>query len=195
MRNLLFFLTALILSACNLTAPGSPVELATPTGEIVQATPDLLTANDFTPAAQTDWVTYTNPQNGYTLQRPSSVSLVEEQDGDAVYIDDQIEITVSDINPEEARGDVGMGADETTDVMVGSYPARNIKGSIGSIGGGTPQTIEQVIVPHNDHFYIFTVYELKRSAWTGEVTRSLGEIPASELELFNSILTTMRFEG
>jgi hypothetical protein len=194
MRNLLFLIAALIMSACNLALPGAPVDLATPSPAAVQPTSDLPTPNYATPAAaQTDWVTYTNTQNGYTIQRPRNVSLVEENKGGTVFIDDQIEVTVVDFNPEEARGGGVPVRENITDIMLGQIPARRMSGYVGSIGGVTPQTIEQVIVPHNNRYYVFTVYELKRSEWSGEATRALSAVPQTEMELFNSILTTLRF--
>lgn len=203
MRNLLFLLAALIMSACNLTAPGVSVDLATTTPPAFPTQPTVDLANSALPtpnyatpaAAQTDWVTYTNTQNGYTIQRPRSVSLVEENNGGTVIIDDQIEVTVVDFNPEEARGGGVPVHENISDMMLGQFPARRATGYVGAIGGVTPQSIEQVIVPHNNRYYVFTVYELKRSQWTGEAPRTLQAIPATEVELFNSILTTLRFDS
>lgn len=199
MPKLLYLVSALILTACNLTAPGVPVDVATATplnAPMQQPTSDLPTPDYATPAAaQTDWVTYTNAANGYTVQRPRSVSLVEENNGGTVFIDDRIEITVVDFNPEEARGGGVPLRENIQDIMLGQLPARRMTGSVGSIGGVTPQSIEQVIVPHNNRYYVFTVYELKRSEWSGEAQRTLGPVPQTEVELFNSILTTLRFNS
>jgi hypothetical protein len=195
MRNLLFFLTTLVLSACNLTAPGSPVEVASPTGETVQTTLNLATPSTATLSMdKTDWVTYTNTQNGYTIQRPRSVTLVEENEGNLVFIDDQISVGVSDSDPEEASSGAFPSVDEASDMMVGQYAGRRLRGSVSSIGG-TPQTVEQVVIPHNDRFYVFTVYELRRSTWNDNTERTPGPIATAQLELFNNILDTVRFES
>jgi hypothetical protein len=81
MQKLMFLFAALMMSACNLTAPGAATEVATttpglsvesatttPGSFVAPATLDpanriLPTPNYATPAAaQTDWVTYTNTQ-------------------------------------------------------------------------------------------------------------------------------------
>jgi hypothetical protein len=111
-----------------------------------------------------------------------------------VFIDDQIEVTVVDFNPEDARGDGVPVREVIDDTLLGQYPARRINGYVGSIGGVTPQSIEQVIILHNNRYYVFTVYELKRSQWSGDANRTRGPVPETAVQLFNSILSTLRLD-
>ena len=39
---------------------------------------------------------------------------------------------------------------------------------------------EQVIVPHNNRYYVFTVYELKRSEWSGDAQRTFLKRPLND---------------
>ncbi len=180
MQKYILILMVLLLAACNLTDPQSAA--STPTGLLLDGTPDVLPS-----------VPYVNTKHAYTFQPPQGIDVVEDGDNDRVWIDEQIEIYVTDVNPEEARGDGAPVISDVSAITIGQYPARRLSGYVGSVGGGTPQSIQQVIIPHNNQYYVFTVYELKRATWDGQSSRTPSVIPAVEVDLLNSILGTLQF--
>jgi hypothetical protein len=192
MQKTLLCFMALILTACNLTAPGSSVEIASPTPGIV-VTPDLATS-ETTPVSGLESMTYRSTKDNYTFEHPASVSVVENTQYGSVDIGDNIRITVMDFNPEESRGD-GPMYETASDLMIGESAARRLKGYIGAVGGNIPQSIEQVVIPHNGRFYVIEVSELSHSLpyTSTQAGRTPDAIPASALELFETILSTFRF--
>ena len=164
----------LLLCACNLAAQ-------------LPATPTL--EEPTTPAVET----YTNEVFGYTVEYPIGLALDSSEDGAYIWIDNQVSITVFNFNPEEARGDAPV-IESAEDTTVGPYPARHLKGYVGSIGGNTPQRYESVAIPNNGRYYVVTVYELKNDAPLDD-THQPGPIPPDALALFEQILASLRFTG
>jgi hypothetical protein len=188
MRNLLYVLIVVLASACNLTTPAAPVEIASPTSAGIQVSPDVTMPPDG------GWVTYTNTQEGYALNHLNWMPVTERSGPDDVLIGDYISVRVSDFNPEEARGD-GPLIEEATDTMVIDLPARRLKGTIGAVGGNIPHTIEQLVIPHNGRFYIFEVSELSNTAPydPNAADHTPGPIPTEAKALFEEIVLTVRF--
>ena len=134
--------------------------------------------------------TYTNPTYGYSIDYPAELTLQAEQD-EFVWLDGQIAILVSRFNPEEALGD-GPMIESAEDVTAAGMNARRLIGYIGAVGGSTPQRYESVVIPHNDSFYVFTVYELKNDVAL-PADREFGDIPQSARDLFEQIISSIRF--
>jgi hypothetical protein len=181
MRRNLFLLAfvflALIASGCNLYSQ-APADVPTPTLTAAVATAQNLN-------------TYTNAKHGFTFQYPTGLALSEDASKDYLFLDDQIFMTVTTFNPEEARGDAPV-IESKEALQVGSFAARRLRGYEGSVGGGTPQRYESIVIPHNGKFYIFTAFELKRNVTLPE-NRQLGPVPADVLNLLYQILSTLRF--
>jgi hypothetical protein len=137
--------------------------------------------------------TYTNPTLGYTIQYPAGATLDSNEDGSLVWLDDQILITTYDFNPEDARGD-GPVIESAEDTTVGPYSGRRLRGYIGAIGGNTPQRYESVAIPHNNLYYVITVYELKNDEQL-PLDRELGDIPAEALALFDQVLASLQLSA
>jgi len=176
-RTLRFFilLAAGLLAACSLDAQPTPI----------------LNVTQTPPFARDTLVTYTNAAHGYAVEYPNTVSFEGDGNSDVVWIDDQVSIAVSTFNPEEAQGDAPFIA-TAQPMSFGNFPARRLNGFIGAVGGNVPQSYESVVVSHNDKFYNFTVYELKRTA-TGPADRTPGSIPRPAIILFNYVVSTLRF--
>ena len=176
-KALRFFtlLAAGLIAACSLDAQPTPIPSVTQTP----------------PFARNTLVTYTNATHGYAIEYPNTVTFEGDGNSDVVWIDDQISISVSTVNPEEAQGD-GPFIATAVPMSFGNFPARRLNGYIGSVGGNVPQSYESVVVSHNDAFYNFTVYELKRTA-TGSGDRTPGSIPRPAIILFNYVVSTLRF--
>ena len=137
--------------------------------------------------------TYTNNAFSYTLQYPTGLSLEANDDESFVWLDRQIYISVSPINPEEMQGD-GPVIESAEDTSIGEYSGRHLTGFIGSIGGNTPQSYESVAIPHNGLYYLITVYELKNDAPLDD-THQPGDIPTQAQMLFEQVLGSLRFTG
>ena len=143
-----------------------------------------------TPLTDESVATYTNPTYGYSINYPAELTLQAEQD-EFVWLDKQISILVSAFNPEEARGDSPV-LEFGNDTTVGEYNARRLTGYIGAVGGSTPQRYESIVIPRNGSFYVFTVYELKNDVAL-PADRELGDIPQTVLDLFEQVVSSVRF--
>jgi hypothetical protein len=139
-------LLGLILLLCACTLAQTPSAAATDTPAPQPTSPSL--------------DTYTNTTLGYTIQYPVGLALESNEDGSTVWIDRQVSISTFNINPEDARGD-GPVIESAEDTTVGTYNGRRLRGFIGAIGGNTPQRYESVAIPHNELYYVITVFELK----------------------------------
>jgi hypothetical protein len=175
------FLVLLLCGACNLTQQGSSV---TPTVAIfptdaVATTPEVGLS------------TYTNTAYGYSIQYPSGLELEGAADSQYIWLDQQIYVYVSENNPEDARGD-GPVIEITHDAMLGQNTARYLNGYIGAVGGNTPQRYESFVIKHNNLYYQFTAYELKRSD-VQPVDRTMSAVPAEVAALLMQIVTSLRF--
>jgi hypothetical protein len=156
-----------------------------------QALPDVPTPTLTAAVTVANLNTYNNPKHGFTFQYPAGLALSEDASKDYLFLDGQIYINVTTFNPEEARGDAPV-IESKEQVQVGSFAARRLRGYEGSIGGGTPQRYESIVISQNGKFYVFTAYELKRNVTQPE-NRQLGPVPADVLNLLNQILSTLRF--
>jgi hypothetical protein len=164
-----------ILAACSLDANPTPIPSVTQTP----------------PFPRESLVTYTNAAYGYAIEYPNTVTFEGDGNSDVVWIDDQISIAVSTVNPEEPQGDAPLIL-TAQPMSFGIFTARRLNGTIGAVGGNVPQSFQSVVVSHNDAFYNFTVYELKRTV-TGPADRIPGSIPRPAIILFNYVVSTLRF--
>lgn len=169
-----------LMAACNLgeTAPTpTPAPTARPT--LTPTAPEFMQLSP-----------YVSRQFGYRITYPTGM-IVREDVAGRVTIEDQITIEVTGLNPAGGRGG-GMTFEPISDMTVAGELARRYTGTLGSIGGNTPQTFEMVAVPYNSLYYVFTIYELK----IGEVQpvdRVLNPIPESDLATFYQIVSSLEF--
>jgi hypothetical protein len=170
MRSIVLVLcTLLLFTACTPPSPATPTPIPP------------------TPAPALE--TYINTVHGYTIQHPTGLAL-DSDDPANVWLDNQILITVSNLNPEDARGDTPV-IESAEDTTVGAYNGRRLRGFIGSVGGNTPQSYESVAIPHNNMYYVVTVYELKNDAPLDD-THQPGPIPADAMALFEQVLASLQ---
>jgi hypothetical protein len=141
---------------------------------------------------------YTNAAYNYAFNYPATSAIAEDAP-ESVWVDNQIHILISAINPELARGG-GIVIDTSEDTLVGTSPARRLTGFIGAIGGNIPQRYQKIAIPRGDVFITITVYELRRDAVLMDAAgnpidpanRVLGEIPLTAIDTFNIILSGFR---
>ena len=136
--------------------------------------------------------TFTNPTYGYSIDYPTDV-IVEAERDEFIWLDGQISILVSSFNPEEAIGG-GQVIETAADIVVGNFNARRLSGTIGAVGGNTPQRYESLAIPHEGSYYVVTVYELRNDVVL-PAERELGEIPPEARDLFEQVVSSFRFEG
>ena len=177
-------LSALVMcGACTLSQQGSSV---TPTAAIVPT-------DAATPTPEVSLSTYTNTAYGYSFQYPGGLELEGAADSQYIWLDQQIYIYVSENNPEDARGD-GPVIERTRDMILGQNTVRYLNGYIGAVGGNTPQRYELFVIKHNNLYYQFTAYELKRSD-VQPVDRTMNAVPAEAAALLMQIVTSLCFAG
>lgn len=168
-------LVVMLCAACNLSqTPAAPPTVTLPPAP---TSPPL--------------ETYTNDAFGYTILYPVGLTLDSTEDGSYVWLDRQISITVSNINPEEAQGD-GPFIESAEDTTIGQYTGRRLRGYIGGIGGNTPQTFESVALPHNGLYYVIIVFELRNDAPLDDAHQP-GPISPEAIALFEQVLATFQF--
>lgn len=92
-----------------------------------------------------------------------------------------ITLAVSMNNPELCRGDCPV-IEKSSNISINGLDARKLEGYIGEIGGNIPVRYERIIIQINGQFYVFTLYG-----------KNLEKINNSDHELFNNILSTIKF--
>ncbi|MCC6615388.1 MAG: hypothetical protein IT320_18070 [Anaerolineae bacterium] len=200
-RNVTVILIVLILAlaACS-SAPASPTVTSTPSPQPLPAqtdlpptaTPDPLLATLEQPTIP-PLATYTSAAYGFSFQYPVTSSLEETPDGQTVWIDKQIRVTVSDQNPEAAMGD-GPVIEAADSTIVNGMTARRLSGMFGAVGGNTPQRFESIVLLHNNRYYGIWVYELRNDVLL-PIDRELSSIPLGAMEIFNTMLATFTFSA
>lgn len=142
-------------------------------------------------SATANWKTYVNAEHGYSVKYQNTAVPIEGTSNQYVWLDDQILIGVSDANPEDCRGGCPL-IKQASDVTIGQLNARKIIGEIGAVGGNVPQSYIKYAFPQNNQFYILTVYELKNDV-SLPPSRTIGQIPESEVSLFDQMSSTFKF--
>lgn len=200
-RRLLFALVlALALAACTGAPAAEPLATSTPSPQPLPA------QNDLPPTATRDpllatleqptippLATYTSAAYGFSFQYPVTSSLEESGGGQTIWIDKQILVTVSDRNPEAAAGD-GPVIETADSTIVNGMTARRLSGTLGAVGGNTPQRFESVVMARNNRYYTIWVYELRNDVIL-PADRELGSIPLRTMEIFNTMLATLAFSA
>lgn len=137
-----------------------------------------------------NWKTYTNTKYGYSLKYPPE-TILEEKPGDVVFLDKQIYIAVTSSDPEQCRGDCPV-IQKKEEVIINGISSKKLTGYIGEVGGSVPQSYQTIVIPYNNKFYTFTVYELKYDE-NQLPTREIGSVPEAKVDLLNQILSTFKF--
>ncbi|MBA3869777.1 MAG: hypothetical protein H0X30_11575 [Anaerolineae bacterium] len=179
------YLMLLACAACNLNQQGSAV--ITPTVPPVIPT-EVSNAN---PTPDTTMITYNNAAYGYTFEYPANLPLDGDTNSQYLWIDRRINVNVVDKNPETPMGDAPI-IENAQEVMIGVNNGRLLKGSIGAVGGNTPQRYEAYVVQNNGRYYQFTAYELKNNV-VQPADRTMGNVPADTLALLQQIMASLRF--
>ena len=199
-RNGLVFLIVLIasLAACSGAPAAQPT--TTPSPQPLPAQNDLPPTATLDPLMATlaqptipPLATYTSAVYGFSFQYPVTSSIEESADEQTIWIDKQILVSISDRNPEEAAGD-GPTIETADSTIVNGMTARRLSGSIGAVGGNTPQHFESVVLSRNNRYYALWVYELRNDV-SLPADRELSSIPLRALEIFNTMLATFTFSA
>lgn len=179
------YLLLLLCAACNLNQPGSAV--VTPT------VPPLIPTevSNPNPTPDSNLITYNNAAFGYTFEYPANMPLDGDSNSQYLWIDRRINVSVLDKNPETPMGDAPV-IESAQDTMIGVNNARYLKGTIGAVGGNTPQRYEAYVIQNDGRYYQFTAYELKNNV-VQPADRKMGNIPADTLALLQQIVASLRF--
>ncbi|MDX2136870.1 MAG: hypothetical protein SF123_02155 [Chloroflexota bacterium] len=136
---------------------------------------------------------YESARFGYSFRYPVTSGIEVSNEGEIVWIDAQIMISVSAANPEQAQGS-GTVIETAESTSINGIAARRLTGSIGSIGGNTPQHYQSIVIARNNRYYVLTAYELRRDVVL-PVDRTLEPIPLPVQSVFDTIVATFTFIG
>lgn len=189
MLRIAFVLLLLCCAACasgdqtSLTVEPLPAQNDIPPA----ITPDPLLAT-MAQATIPPLATYDSATYRYSFNYPATSQIEVASDGQSVWLDKQIWITVSDINPETPMGD-GPVIESADSTLVNGLPARRLSGSIGAVGGNTPQRYQSIVIANGGRFYSITAYELRNDVLL-PIDRQMGDIPLPALSLFDLVVGT-----
>lgn len=124
-----------------------------------------------------DW-TYTEDLD-FVIIYPPNISIVELKNKDEAP---RISLYKATRDPESCKGDCPL-IKESRDVQVGSYEAREIKGTIGSVGGNIPQDFIETIIKTGNSYLVIGVYGGENVV-----------ISSSLKEIYRGALSTFRFD-
>lgn len=192
---LLIALCLLVSAACapSPAAPSTPAVTIQPlpiddvTSVPPTTTPDPLLAT-MEQATIPPLSLYESAQFGYTFRYPVTSSIEVINEGEFVWIDAQIMISVTTANPEEARGG-GMVIEAAESTSINGIAARRLTGYMGSIGGNTPQNYQSIVIARDSRYYVIIAYELRRDVVL-PVDRTRESIPLPVQSVFDTILAT-----
>jgi hypothetical protein len=160
-----------------------------------------------TPDETASWKTYTNDKFGYSFSYPGALTLVENDLG-FVTLGRLISINVGkssfnldcynyqistdpNILPLEHCPSKGLDKNTYKDIQVNGQPSLKITG----IMRGIPMSFISVIIKHNALFYELSVNEIEVGPDPSILRdRTPQPVPKKEIELFNQILSTFRFD-
>ncbi len=179
------YLVLLACAACNLNQQGSAV--------ITPTVPPLIPteASNANPTPDTNLITYNNAAYGYTFEYPANMQLDGDTNSQYLWIDRRINVMVLDKNPETPMGDAPV-IESAQDTMMGVNNARYLKGTIGAVGGNTPQRYEAYVIQNDGRYFQFTAYELKNNV-VQPVDRKMGNVPPDTLVLLQQVVSSLRF--
>jgi hypothetical protein len=191
-------LLVLLLMGCA-AQPAAPALTSAPTLEPLPAQ----NVTDLPPTATTDPLLatmelltmpplsfYESPRFGYSFRYPVTSAITIGGEGETVWIDQQIQIRVMAINPEEIQGD-GPVIESADSTFVNGIAARRLAGYVGAVGGNTPQRYQTLVIPANNRFYTITAYELRTDVVL-PIDRTMGDIPLPVLSIFDTIIGTFQ---
>jgi hypothetical protein len=105
----------------------------------------------------------------------------------------QIQISISEADPLECRGDCPV-IEETESVTLGGQAATKVSGYIGAVGGSIPQQYVSYIVQREGQYYRFVVYALSSEDTSdAQDMTTIHPLQAEDLELFEKIMSTLTF--
>ena len=137
------------------------------------------------------WKTYSNSKYGFSLNYPTYLEIKLSENDNSLYIGEQIYVWISDINPLECRGDCPL-VENTEPATVAGLEATKVTGYIGAVGGIIPQRYLQYILKHDNRYYSFTLWALRRDA-KNECCSVIWPLNDNDIALFEQLLNTLTF--
>jgi hypothetical protein len=164
----------------------SPVSSPEPSAQVVIPTPDV-TAN---------WKTYEDTKNKFSIRYPESYSLESGSATQTVYINKNIELSISTVSTSDCRGDCPV-VESAKDVQIDNISAKKMEGYLGEIGGNIPQRFVIYEINSQNKYIKFnlqavplklTPIEYKKYFIPGKIL----EINADDKVVFDQILSTFK---
>jgi hypothetical protein len=146
-----------------------------------------------TSAPSHEWKTYSNSKYGFSINYPASLEINLGENDNSLYIGEQIYVWISDINPLECRGDCPL-VENTEPTTVAGLEATKVTGYIGAVGGMIPQRYLQYILKHDNRYYSFTLWALRRDA-NNECCSVIWPLNENDIALFEQLLKTLSFNN
>jgi photosystem II stability/assembly factor-like uncharacterized protein len=177
----------IVLAGCRSGGP----ENGTPHAAISPATASPFLPG--TPDPLASWVQYINPRQRFSLRHPSDLQvLAEDPSGSIGWIGPRIQYAITTSNPLDCRGDCPEVDSVDANAQVAGRTATRFFGSVGSIGGRTPQQYLSYTFWIDDQYYTFTVFALKNGEAKDQVD-IIWPLAEEDQRLFEQIVSTLEF--
>jgi photosystem II stability/assembly factor-like uncharacterized protein len=180
-------LFSMVLAGCRGRGPeqGTPHAAISPAagGSPGPGTPDPLAG----------WVAYINPQQRFALRHPPDLHVqAEDPSGSVGWIGPRIQFAVTAANPLDCRGDCPQVDSVDANAQAAGRTATRFFGSIGSLGGRTPQQYLSYTFWIDDQYYTFTVFALKNGEAKDRMD-IIWPLADEDRRLFEQIVSTLEF--
>lgn len=145
-----------------------------------------------------NWKTYTNTLYQFSFEYPNTMDIKEGTDKTSIHVGDFINIYISNSDPENCRGDCWTVLD-THSTIINKIAAKLRTVREGRIGGGTPQTYKELIIPYKGKYLIVEVNQLspdeislENYLTSTEQESVIGQIPKIREVFFNKIVKSIK---
>jgi hypothetical protein len=137
------------------------------------------------------WTSYSSSEYGFSISLPAYLEIDSGANTSTLYIGDQVHVWISETDPLQCRGDCPV-VESINPAAVAGLEATKVEGYKGAIGGEIPQRYLQYILKHENRYYSFTLWALRRDA-RNECCSVIWPLNVNDIALFEQLLGTMRF--
>jgi hypothetical protein len=135
--------------------------------------------------------TYFDPEYGFSITYPAHLDILVSESVPSLYLGEQIHVAIGDVNPLDCRGDCPL-VESINPATVAGLDATRVEGYKGAIGGEIPQRYLQYILKHDNRYYSFTLWALRRDA-KNECCSIIWPLNDNDIALFEQLLNTLTF--
>jgi hypothetical protein len=142
---------------------------------------------------ESGWETYFNAEYKFSIQHPDNLEVTQSEHGPYFKVGEQITIGISEMNPLDCRGDCPVIEKQETVILAGQKGTK-VSGYVGAVGGFIPQQYMSYVLNYENQYYRFLVYATSSGeTFNGEDMSTIRPLKAEDLELFEKIMSTLKF--